>query len=340
MLLLVGTSIGIWSCPAGDQATQIFDPTWGNICGKNIGPHDAMMTWRGTLLILHQAQDVSYITEWNPKSVAFRVIHEIRPQVKNMDLDKTGKLILVLLDDSIRHGPALRNDQLKISYPMSKTGIQISKITTDIHNTHFASTIHPQLGACIHYGFDSLEADKYWFDSHWLGDLIDFSIMTNQSIIIATNLTTCVYGYRRVKARGARCIFNSDFLRLEAKWNFPACNINAVVVSADDTIYASMSNGNKGRICVWKCHGHTFTRILKGPNHCSDWNISKTRSYDPIRAPPKHDWTNYRSFTQCDMDCFLALRGKISKDIKLPLVAISNIIAALSCRMVASHLVK
>jgi hypothetical protein len=338
MLLLVDTCLGIWNCPAGGQATQIFDPEWGNINGKIIGPQDAMMTMRGTFLILHQADDVSFITEWNCKFSSFRVIHEIRPQVKNMELDKTGKLILVLMDDSILHGPAERNAQMKVSFPMSKTGFQITKISTDINNTFFASTIHHQLGACIHYGNGILEPEKYWFDAYWLGDMLDFSLMTNQSIIIATNLTTCIYEYRKIKDGGGGGFHKSDILRLEAKWNFPASNINAVVVSADDTIFASMANGHNERICVWQCLGNTYTRILKGSNQSSDWNHSKTRSYDPIRANPVYDWTKFRFFTPNDMDCFLALRGRFARDIKLPLLAISHIMAAISCHMVSSHL--
>jgi hypothetical protein len=314
MLLLVDTHIGIWTCPVGGQATQIFDPKWGNIYGNIIGPQDAMMTGRGTFLILHQAVEASFITEWSNKYRSLRVIHEIRPQVKNMELDKTGKLILVLLDDSILHGPALRNAQMKSSYPMNKTGIQITKVTTDIDNTHFASTIHPELGACIHYGFDILDSDKYWFDIHWLGDMFDFSLMRNQSIIIATNLTTCVYGYRKIKARRADGLEYSDFLMLEAQWNFPASNIKAVVVSADDTIFASMSNGQNGRICVWQCLGYTYTRIKKGSNQSTDWNHSKIRSIDPILTSPKYDLLSFRSFSQEDKDYLLALRGKIAKD--------------------------
>ena len=298
-----------------------------------------MTTGRGTYLILHQAVKASFITEWSNKYKSLRVIHEIRPQVKNMDLDKTGKLILVLLDDSILHGPAIRNAQMKCSYPMNKTGIQITKITSDIDNTHFASTIHPELGACIHYGFDSLDPDKYWFDIHWLGDMIDFSLMRNQSIIITTNLTTCVYGYRKIKARRTDCLEYSGFLKLEAKWNFPASNIKAVVVSADDTIFASMYNGHNGRICVWQCLGSTYTRIKKGASQSIDWNHSKIRSVDPIRATPEYDLSNFRSFTQNDMDYFLALRGKISKDFKLPWMAISFIMAFVSCHMIPSYLV-
>ena len=173
MLLLVDRQLGIWTCQEGCQASLIFDPSWGKIDGNIIGPQDATLTRCGTILILHQAVEGSYITEWCGKTKSFQVIQEICPHVKNLETDKIGNMMLVLQDESILYGPALSKAQLQRFRPTARTGTQIKKITSDIDNIHFASTSHPSIGSCIHYGFDLREWVSYWFDIHWLGDMSD-----------------------------------------------------------------------------------------------------------------------------------------------------------------------
>ena len=185
MLLLVDRQLGVWTCQEGGQASLIFDPSWGKIDGNIIGPQDATLTRCGTILILHKAVEGSYITEWCGKTKSFQVIQEIFPRVKNLETDKMGNMILVLQDESILYGPALKKAQLQRLRPSARSGTHIMNITSDIDNVRFASTFHPSIGSCIHYGFDLLEWVSYWFDTHWLGDLSDFALMRDHSIIIA-----------------------------------------------------------------------------------------------------------------------------------------------------------
>jgi hypothetical protein len=338
MLLLVDSQLGIWSLSLPGQARMIFDPTWGNINGTIIGPSDAMITERGTILIIHQTTKTSYLTEWNDINKSLRIIREIYPQVKNMECDMNGHMIFVLRDESMLCGPARGDARMKSLHPMYQTGIQIIKVSTDTNNIHFASTLHPIIGGCIHYDFDFLGSEKYWSEDLWLGELSDFALMKHQSIIIATNLTTCVSEYRKVKGSVLGYRTNTDLLLLEAKWNFPASNIQNIQISADNTIFASMTYGQEGRISVWQSIGDAMTWIRKGPNQSLDWNNAKIRAMDPIRTLPKYNWTLHSPLSQGDIDIFLAIRGFFSSEFRLPWLAISYVMAFVTMHMVPSHL--